>query len=247
MSSGYYAACAGLVARTEALDTVANNLANTNTPGFRASHNVFRSMLASANGDQLTTLNQDVNDYGVLSGTRLDTSQGALTKTGNDLDVAIEGSGYFAVQTAAGEMYTRNGGFHVSPKGQLQTSSGDAVLGDRGPITIAGQPVEIASDGTISVDGAVTGRLKVVEFSPDVQLESAGGAYYSAPSGSATAAKNSQVQQGMLESSNANPITGMVELISAQREVEGLRRALTLFSSEMDKTAAQDLPRVNNS
>jgi flagellar basal-body rod protein FlgF/flagellar basal-body rod protein FlgG len=245
MNSGYYAACTGLMSRTEALDTIANNLANVSTAGFRASHNVFGSVLATMGDSPLSILNQDTNDYGVLSSTQLDTSQGALVRTGNDLDLAMEGPGYFAVQTAAGPVYTRGGNFRVSPQGQLITATGDLVMGDNGPITIVGSPVSISPDGTISANGAISGRLKLVEFAPTVEIKSAGGTYYSAPAGAAIPAKNSQVRQGMLESSNVNPITSVVEMITAQREVETMRRVLTMFSTELDKTAVQDLPRVS--
>src|ERR1700691_4866591 len=154
MNSGYYAACTGLMARTEALETIANNLSNVSTAGFRASHNIFSSLLATTGNSPLSVLNQDANDYGVLSGTQLDTSQGALVKTGNDLDLAMEGPGYFAVQTATGPVYTRGGNFRVSPQGLLITAAGDPVLGDNGPITIVGQPISISDDGTISANGA---------------------------------------------------------------------------------------------
>ena len=245
MSSGYYAACAGLMARTDALDTIANNLANVSTPGFRATHNAFSSLLATANDSPLSALNQDANEYGVLSGTRLDTTQGALVPTGNDLDLAIEGTGYFQVKTAAGPVYTRGGNFRVSPQGQLITSAGDPVLGDGGPITIVGEPVSISTDGTISTNGAISGRLKLVEFPPATALESVGSTYYTAPAGTAIAAVNSQVRQGSLESSNVNPVTSVVELITAHRQVETMRRVLSMFNGEMDKTAAQELPRVS--
>jgi flagellar basal-body rod protein FlgF/flagellar basal-body rod protein FlgG len=233
-----------MASRTEALDTIANNLANVSTPGFRGSHNVFKAVLATAGESPLSVLNQDANDYGVLGGTRLDTTQGALVRTNNDLDLAVEGPGYFAVQTASGVQYTRGGNLRVSPQKQLITAAGDPVLGDNGPITVAGQPVSISTDGTISVNGAISGRLKMFEFAPSVPLQSAGGTYYTAPAGTAVPAKASQVRQGMLESSNVNPITSVVELISAQREVESMRRALSMFNNEIDKTAAQELPRV---
>ena len=245
MNSGYYAACTGLMSRTQALDTIANNLANVSTAGFRASHNVFSAVLDTMGNSTLSTLNQDANDYGVLSGTQLDTSQGALVRTGNDLDLAMEGPGYFAVQTASGTVYTRGGNFRVSPQGQLITATGDPVMGDNGPIAIVGTPVSISQDGTISANGAISGRLKLVEFPPSVQIQSAGGTYYTAPAGAAVPAKDSQVRQGMLESSNVNPVTSVVEMISAEREVETMRHVLTLFSTELDKTAAQDLPRVS--
>ena len=245
MDSGYYAACTGLMSRTQALDTIANNLANVSTAGFRASHNVFSSVLANTGGTTLSVLNQDENDYGVLSGTKLDNTQGALVPTGNDLDRAMEGPGYFAVQTATGPVYTRGGNFRVSPQGQLITAAGDPVMGENGPITILGQPISISSDGTISANGAISGRLKLVEFASTVDMQSAGGTYYTAPAGTAVPGKASQVRQGMLESSNVNPVTSVVELITAQREVETMRRVLTMFSTELDKTAAQDLPRVS--
>ncbi len=244
MSSGYYAACTGMMARTQALDTIANNLANGSTPGFKAIHNVFSSVLATTGEDPLSGLNIDANDYGVLSGTRLDSSQGALEHTGNDLDVAMEGPGYFAVQTAAGPVYTRGGNFKVSPQMQLVTAAGDPVLGDNGPITVAGGKVSISEDGTITANGAISGRLKLVEFPSSAQVQGTGGTYYTAPAGAATAAKTSKVRQGMLESSNVNPVSSVVELITAQRELEAMRRVLTMFSSEMDKAAAQDLPHV---
>ncbi|MGD0938451.1 MAG: flagellar basal-body rod protein FlgF [Terracidiphilus sp.] len=245
MSSGYYAACAGLMTRTDALDTIANNLANVSTPGFRASHNSFSAVLETANDEPLSALNQDANEYGYLGGTHLDTAQGALVPTGNQLDLAIDGSGYFAVQTAAGTAYTRGGNFRVSPQGQLITSAGDPVLGDGGPISIVGEPVSISTDGTISVNGAISGKLKLTDFPAGTQLESLGNSYYKAPQGVEVAATNAKVHQGQLESSNVNPITSVVELITAQHEVESMRRTLSLFSDEMDKTAAQDLPRVS--
>jgi len=244
MDSGYYAACAGMVSRIEALDTVANNLANVNTPGFRASRNVFSSMLTAAGSTPLSVLNQDMNDYGVLSGTMLDNSQGSLMKTGNDLDFAIEGPGYFQVQTAGGMAYTRAGNFRVSTAGRLVTAAGDEVMGANGPIAIAGQPLAVSADGTITVDGAIAGNLKVVEFPASTQMTGAGGTYYAAPAGSAVTAGHSQIRQGMLENSNVNPLSGMVELITAQRDLEAMRRTLTLFGTEMDKTAVQDLPHV---
>jgi flagellar basal-body rod protein FlgF len=246
MNSGYYAACTGLMARTEALETIANNLANVSTTGFRASHNVFSSLLATTGESPLSVLNQDANDYGVLSGTRMDISQGALVKTNNDLDLAMEGPGYFVVQTAAGPLYTRGGNFRVSPVGQLITAAGDPVLGDNNrPITIIGAPVTISPDGTISTNDAISGRLKLVEFAPTVEIKSVGGTYSEAPAGSAVPARTSQVRQGMLESSNVNPVTSVVELITAQREVETMRHVLTMMNGELDKTAAQELPRLS--
>jgi flagellar basal-body rod protein FlgF/flagellar basal-body rod protein FlgG len=245
MDSGFYAACTALVSRTQALDTIANNLANASTVGYRTQHNVFSSVLEQAGGATGSGVNQAINNFGLLSGTSLDETQGALQKTGNPLDVAIQGSGFFVVQTAGGnEMYTRNGSLQVSSKGQLVTQEGDPVMGAKGPITLPPGTVSISPDGTISSNGAVAGKLKVVDFPEGTQLESAGENYYSAPVNTAKDATSATVQQGMVESSNVNPVSSMVELINAQRSAEMMQRALSMYNSEIDKTAAQELPKV---
>jgi flagellar basal-body rod protein FlgF len=244
MDSGYYAACTALIARTQALDTIANNLANTGTAGFRGERNVFSSVLAAAGAGAASPLNQAINNFGVLGGTSLDRSQGALQKTGNELDLAIEGTGFFAVQTAQGTAYTRNGSFQVSSKGELVTANGDPVLGETGVIPILPGPVSISADGTISSGGAVAGKLKLVNFSADTTLTGIGNSYYTAPANSEQSDTVSTVQQGAVESSNVNPISSMVELITAQRSAEMMQRALSMFNSEIDKTATQELPKV---
>ena len=246
MDSGYYAACTALVSRTAELDTIANNLANASTVGFRAQENIFSSVLANAANPSGSALVQAMNEYGLMSGTTLDLSQGTLQKTGNTLDVAVEGHGYFEVQTANGVAYTRNGSFQISAKGQLVTSSGDTVLGENGtPIQMPpGGKVSISANGTISMDGAVSGKLNVVEFPQGTQLTGLGNSYYSAPPNTAHAATQSNVRQGFLENSNVNPVAGMVELVTAQQTAEIMQRALSMFNSEMDKTATQDLPKA---
>jgi len=247
MDSGFYAACTALMARSQTLDLVANNLANVSTPGYRAQHDSFSSLIAAASGAPLSGLNLAVNDYSVLGGSQLDLSQGSLEKTGNELDLGIEGNGFFSVQTANGKLYTRDGNFHVSPKGELVTSAGDTVLGtDNRPIPIVGAPVSIGPDGTISVNGALAGQLKIVDFPSGTPLESVGKTYYSAPANSATPARQASVQQGMLEGSNVNPVASSVELITVQRYAELMQRALSMFHTDMNQLATQELPRVTN-
>jgi flagellar basal-body rod protein FlgF len=244
MDSGFYAACTALMARTQALDMVANNLANVSTPGFRAEHEVFRSLLTGSSMYPMSGLNQAVNNYSVLGDGTLDFVQGNLQKTGNDLDLAIQGSGFFAVQSPAGPVYTRNGSFHISPKGKLVTSQGDLVMGVTGPIDIVGGPVNISPDGTISVNGAVAGQLKVVDFPKGTALQSVGSTYYSAPPKSEIPATNASIQQGSLEASNVNPISSAVELITVQRSAELMQQALSMFHTDMNQIATQDLPRI---
>ena len=244
MDSGYYAASTALMTQSEALETVANNLANISTTGFRAQHSIFRSLLASSSGAFISPLNEAANQYGILEGSRVDLTQGQLERTGNDLDLGIEGPGFFVVQTTVGRRLTRNGGFHVGNK-QLVTSDGSPVMGENGVVQIVGGPVSIAPDGTVSVDGAIAGKLKLVEIKPGTLLESAGQTYYTVPQNAEIADTHSNIRQGMLEASNVNAVSAAVELVSIQRQYDLMRRAMSIFDSQFNKTATEDLPRVS--
>ena len=244
MGSGYYAACAGLAAQAQALELVANNLANLGTAGFRGQQATFRSLVAGSGWVASNPLNAAVNDFGVLGGSRVDRTSGNLITTGNPLDLAVAGGGFFEVQTDAGTVYTRNGGFHLTPAGKLVTGQGDAVLGQQGSITLPNGAVAVSGDGTISVEGNVVATIRLSEFAPDTSLTALGNALYSAPVGSALPPAASTIRQGMIEDSNVSPVEGVVQLISIQRNAEMMQRALTLFDSQFNQVAAQDLPRV---
>ena len=247
MDSGLYAACAGLIARTTSLDTIAGNLANSSTSGFRGQRNVFGTVLAEASRHgRLNVLNKATNSYGILSATQMDDTQGSLTHTGNDLDVALEGPGFFKVQTEHGVAYTRNGSFQISSAGVLTTAAGDPVLSESGgKLTLARGPVTISAEGSIASGGAIVGRIKVVKFASDDALASRGNGYYTASATDEQSAIGTGVRQGSLENSNVSPVDGVVELITAQRSAESMRHVLSMLDSEMDKIAAGDLSRVN--
>ena len=165
-----------------------------------------------------------------MSGTSLDMSQGSFEKTGNELDVAVQGTGFFVVKTANGPVYTRDGSFQLSADRQLVTAAGDPVLGQGGPITLVPGPISISPDGTISSNGALAGKLQVVEFPAGTQIECLGGTYYSAPAGKAKPSTDSKVLQGVIENSNVNPIAAMVQLVTAQRSAETMQRAMAMFN-----------------
>lgn len=238
MDSGFYAACAGLVARMQALEIVANDLANVTTPGFKARWQFFSALQASL-GASPDPLNQAVNRYGILGGTFPDFREGTLEPTGNPLDVAIEGPGFFVVQTPAGVRYTRNGAFRLNANRQLVTADGSLVLGTAGPILLPEGQIEISSDGTISVNGAQVNRLQVVEFPNPASLQAEGNSYFSTSANTARPATGSAVRQYALEGSNMNPIAGTVALITVQRTAQMLERALALFNNDFDRTAEQ--------
>jgi flagellar basal-body rod protein FlgF/flagellar basal-body rod protein FlgG len=244
MDTGYYAAFTGLAARMQALDVVANNLANVNTAGFRGQFEYYESISAGIGNQLLSPLNMATNDYGVLGGADVDLEQGNFVTTGNPLDLAIKGSAFFAIQTPHGVRYTRNGSFHVNAAGQLVNQDEDLVLGPNDqPIQPPQGEVKIAQDGAISVAGAVASSLRLVEFAPGTDLLPEGAANFVAPAGAGKNATNSTLAEGTLESANVSPIKETVELIALQRHSEMLERALSIFLDDFNKTAVTDLAR----
>jgi len=234
-----------LVARSQALDIAATNLANAQTPGYRAEKDYFSSVLLGPDATD-SQLGQTVNNFGVLGGDQLSLSQGAIDQTGNPLDLAIEGEGFFQVQTPNGPRYTRDGSFHRTPAGVLVTASGAPVLSAAGkPIPIPPGEVTIGADGSLSVAGGVVATVGVFTFPQGVQLSAEGANRYVAPEGAKPALSgNAAIHQGALETANQSATAGTMDLILAQREAEMMQKALTIFHTEFNKIASEDLPRV---
>lgn len=243
MDSGFYSAFTALAARMQALDLVANNLANANTVGYKKQEEFYRAFSASLNSNSLTPVNQAINNFALLGGAHLDLSSGSLTNTSNDTDVAIDGSGYFSIQTKAGVRYTRNGNFRLNAERQLVDDSGNPVVGEQGPIVVPNGKLTISDNGTISVDGAIVDQLRVVDFAPGTKIVPEGNTNFNAPAGSAIPASSAQVRQGVLESSNSDPIGSAVQLIDLQRNAELVERALSIFNNDFNQTAVQELPK----
>jgi flagellar basal-body rod protein FlgF len=245
MDSGYYAAMTGLVARTQALDTAAANLANAQTPGYRAEREYFRSVLMGP-GAFDSQLGQTVNNFGLLGGDRLSMNQGPLAPTGNPLDLAIEGQGFFQIQTPNGPRYTRDGSFHRSPAGILVAAKGEPVLSTTGqPIPVPPGEVSIGADGVLSVAGGVVATVGVFGFPASDELTPEGANRYIAPQGvQPTLVKDADVHQGAIESANQDTVQGTLDLVVMQRQAEMMQKALTVFHTEFNKFATEDLPRV---
>ena len=245
MDSGYYAAMTGLVARTQALDIAATNLANAQTPGYRAEQEYFRSVLLGPDAAD-SQLGRTVNNFGLLGGDRLNMGQGSLDQTGNPMDLAIEGEGFFQVQTPNGPRFTRDGGFHRTPGGQLVTASGDAVLSTTGqPIPVPPGEVTVGVDGVLSVAGGVVATVGVFTFPRGAELTPEGANRYLPPAGVKPVLEtNAAIHQGAIENANQGVIPGTMNLILVQREAEMMQKALTVFHTEFNKIASEDLPRV---
>jgi len=246
MDSGFYAATAGVIARTQTLDQAANNLANVSTNGYRGQQTVFSTLLTTASNARVNRYTAAINDYGVVGGSRTDMRAGNIEKTDNPLDIALQGPGFLAVQTPSGQrQYTRNGALRIALNNQLVTDDGDLVLGvNNRPITAPAGDLVIGTDGSISVNGAIAGQLKIVEFANDVDLQHAGGSNYTAPANTERAATTTVVRQGSLESSNVNAVSAAVNLIALQRNAEMLTRAMSAFHNDINRMAVEDLPKV---
>ncbi|HVT99292.1 MAG TPA: flagellar hook basal-body protein [Acidobacteriaceae bacterium] len=244
MDSGYYAAFSGWLARSQALDLAAGNLANAGTAGYRAERDYFRSAILGPDslGSQLNTT---VNAFGILGGSRLDFGQGALTPTGNPLDLAIEGDGFFAIQTQQGIRYTRDGQLQRAQDGTLTTQAGEPLLdGKKQPIRVPAGSIAVGSDGAVSVNGAIAGKLALFTFSTPQDLAAEGANRYVAVSGAQPSAGSGAIHQGALEASNQDVIQGSLQLVLMQRQAEMMEKAVSIFSNDLDKAASQDLPRV---
>lgn len=233
------------------LDVVANNIANVNTAGFKADNSLFEEyLMPGAHEDNFKGADRRLS-YVQDRGTYRDMSQGATEQTKNPLDLAISGNGFLVVQTAAGERYTRDGGFQLNNVGQLVTASGDPVLGNAGPIIF--QPtdhdINISPDGTITVvEGngradSLRGKLRLVSFADAQRLLKEGGNLYSAGAGDAQADTKSQVQQGFIEKSNVNGVAEMSRMIEVTRAYTQMSTLLQQ-ESDLHKSAIEKLADV---
>jgi flagellar basal-body rod protein FlgF len=249
MSDGIYIALSGARARTTQIDQVANNLANAETTAYRRTQPTFGEYLGQATASQPgqapdalwpPAVSMPVDRSHVVPTSGAESSRaGSLIDTGAPLDVALEGEGFFVLQTAAGIRYTRSGHFVRSAQGRLTTDDGVPVLGQKGPIQIPEGSVTIQTDGTVSVNDQEVGRLKLARFKPTDTVERDGlNRYQSNAKPQVPPATEVTVQQGKLESSNVKPLSELIMMIDAQRSFDALQQAITSYR-DMDNRAVE--------
>jgi flagellar basal-body rod protein FlgF len=231
-----YLSMSGAKATMQRQDTLANNLANVSTTGFRAELQAFRAVPVEGSGASTRV-------YALETTPAYDASPGPITSTGRNLDVAMKGNAWLAVQGLDGtEAYTRGGALDVSADGTLTTRSGLPVLGDGGPIqTPANSEISIGADGTVSARAAngrssVVGRLKLV--TPEAPLNRGEDGLFRAEDGELPADATARVQEGALEGSNVSAVETMVSMISAARQFEAQMKMLQTAEGD-EKAAAQ--------
>ena len=236
-----YLSMSGAKAMMQRQDTLANNLANVSTPGFRAELQAFRAVPVQGSGASTRV-------YALETTPGYDTTPGVVTNTGRSLDVAVKGNSWLSVQALDGtEAYTRGGALDVTSEGALVTLSGLPVIGDGGPIQVpANSAVSIGGDGTViatSTTGKITtvGKLKLV--TPDTPLQRGEDGLFRGADGDLSADTKARVQEGALEGSNVSAVETMVSMITAARQFEAQMKMLQ--TAEGDEKAAGQLLSMN--
>ncbi|MBL8207799.1 MAG: flagellar basal-body rod protein FlgF [Blastocatellia bacterium] len=295
MNYGLYSAFLGMRARQRTLETIANNIANASTSGFKADRLFHHSIeLAEASlfrardaGLQLTpedaraqaarqlvlgpstidassatpgtptpnTTFEAANPpdsiarvFGLSSGGVTDFTAGVMRETGRPLDVALDGEGFFVVQTPRGERYTRAGALTVDASGQLVTQRGELIVSEGGPITIRQGKGElsIGADGSVSVDKQTVGKLRVVRFdnAREALAKEGDSLFMATGKEQPQDANGTRVVQGVLELSNVNAVTEMATMMHNSREFDSLQRSITLMMNDIGRKIATEIGRV---
>jgi flagellar basal-body rod protein FlgF len=233
-------AAGGLRARIESLDLLANNLANAATAGFKADQESFNLYLSKdASADALP----------VVESRWTDLRQGVVQSTGNPLDLALSGSGFFVVDGPTGTLYTRNGSLQITRDGRLTTKDGYELqtVEPRRIRVDPNLPIEVGEDGTVRQQGQELGHLKLAGAPAQENISKRDGVYFSwvSTAGEVPSAAKATIRQGALESSNTSPATSAVRLVNLLRQFESLQRAIQL-GGEMNRRSIEDVARTGS-
>ena len=230
MEAAMYKALSGAVVEMRRLETASQDLANINTAGYKGQRLAFSEVLAKRVAPE-----DRPGGFVAVAGQRTNLHQGAIEGSGNPLHLALEGDGYFVIQTARGERYTRNGGFTLRADGTVITPGGDALLGEGGPLQLNGASMVVSADGTVRSDNNEIGKLRMVRFKDAGKAEKEGANLFRSDVTNVTAAGDARVVQGHLEQSNVGAVDSMVALISINRQFESYQRAMKLLDSVTEK------------
>ena len=225
------------------LNIIANNIANVNTAGFKRDSLQFKDFLNPVSkADAFRRPDQPVH-FVIDPKSITDHGQGELDRTGRELDAALQGEGYFVIQTPRGERYTRSGNFQLNAQGELVTANGEQVLGDGGVLTFSANETQIGigSDGTISTNLGQRGRLRIERFPAGIELTKEGNNLFAAPAGRrGEATTTTRVLQGAVERSNVRPVLEIGRLIEVTRSYVSVSQMIDK-SAELRRTAIQQL------
>ena len=258
-TKGVYTALSGAIAQSQRLDTIANNLANINTPSFKKDQQIFKEYLTANEKEagviQVPRITASVESFYDMqggdksfvdsAGTYTNFNQGSLKSTGNVLDVAIDGQGFFEVATPNGVRFTRLGAFKIDGNGQLVTKDGHPVLraGGEDPAArvfrVSGElPVTISDAGDVMEGENSLGRISLIDIPNKDSISKIGGSLYEFKKNAQAEIVNIQspsMKQGFLEMSNVNIVQEMTDMIATTRAFESTQKAITAYDSMADK------------
>jgi flagellar basal-body rod protein FlgG len=254
MIRGLYIAASAAISETKRIDVISNNIANVNTSGFKKDTmitesfpNILMKRIGATDYRDIAARAPITSKIGYIgkmnNGVRVDEvftnfEQGSISTSGNPLDVALQGKGFFSVETPNGERYTRSGEFTLDSEGFITTKEGYKVQGQNGPIQVDGENIIINEDGQVFSDGIEIDALKLVDFNDYALLKKEGDALYIDLSGGAGNMKESEglVLQGSFEASNVNSVKMMVEMITMLRSYEANQKVIKTHDELLGKS-----------
>ncbi len=236
MSSGKYGAISGAVARMQMLNNISVHLAAAKTPGYKKGMVTFEAAL----GEAVSGMATKGTNFSHLTAPEIDFSPGHIEHSGDPLDLAINGDGFFQIQLSDGSLaFTRNGNFQLNSDGKLVDVNGNPVMGTGGELTLTSPDVDISSDGSIWSEGEKIGQIALYQFSDKKVLQRSGDDMFKAGDGTQPElVENPQMIQGSLEGSNIDMMKSMVRMTTNLRAFEATEKALKIYS-DMDGKAAE--------
>jgi len=227
MDNTKYVALSRQMGLWKQLDTVSNNMANMNTAGYKSQDIMFKDYVLQAVGAQ--GFGQQPVHFAQDFATVKDFSEGAMQHTGNTLDFAISGDGFFTIDTAQGQLYTKKGQFHLDSNRMIVNNEGQPVLSESNtPFFIAPgeKDIMVAPSGEISTENGVIGKLKVVAFADKQKLQKVSDSMFENVAGNTMSTANVRINQGVVENSNVNGIVEMTRMINLQRNYEMVQQMI---------------------
>ncbi|GAB4336190.1 MAG: flagellar basal-body rod protein FlgF [Calditrichia bacterium] len=234
MIKGLHIAKAGMLPQQRRLEVNANNLANMNTIGYKKDKVYFRNLINEKLSEETDNDQAAANTGAVVT----DFTRGSFKETGNPFDLAIDGEGFFVINTPKGEFYTRNGNFSLNPEGRLITADGYSVMGNSGEIQINGTDIRITDNGTIMVDGQNVDALRIVKFEDPTQIIKMGSSYFSQAEGADVIdmdASEIKIRTGFLEGSNVSGMEEMVSMIELYHQFEMGQKVIASQNQTLEK------------
>ena len=240
MDAAMYKALSGAIVQMRKLEVASQDLANVNTSGYKGQRLAFNEVLAARLPAETRS-----GGFVAVGDQRTNFMQGHLQGTGNPFHLAIEGEGYFVVQTPRGERYTRSGGFTMSADGTVITPQGEPLLGEGGPIQVPNGRMIVGLDGTVQSkndevrsENDEVGKLRIVRFLDNRRVVKEGANLLRADAANVEDVATPRIAQGSLEQSNVSPIDSMVSMITIQRQFEAYERAMKLMDGATEKMIA---------